>query len=132
MATMPRDPETRSGPGDEPGRSEKSSGGDATERTAPLPSAWRPRAGETLAGFVALRVERESEYDANGVTVLVVDSGAKPVSLWCSPTDLRSFVVESNPQPGDFVTVRFDGEEAVRGGYRRKLFCAELTRQEST
>lgn len=86
-----------------------------------LPRSWHPQPGESIAGFVSERHSRPSDYTEDDVEVLVIDQLDTGVSIWCSTRQLRDMVAEHDPQPGDFLELRYDGQEWVRhvNAYRK-------------
>lgn len=98
-----------------------------------MPASWKPQPGETLAGFVIDRVERESEYqygdeDHPMIQVLVVDSGDSTTAVWCSTKQLRDFVEKDDPRSGDWVEITYEGTKRVHGGRLMKTYTASIER----
>lgn len=93
------------------------------------PELWKPEEGEVLTGFVTDRETKDSQYRGETVEVLTIDTGQGYVSAWCSTTDLRAMIAEEDPQPGDFLEVRYDGMVRTRQGRTRKLYSYAVTKQ---
>ena len=97
--------------------------------TTRLPRMWRPQPGDTLAGFISERHSRPSDYTEEDVTVLVVDQLDTAVSVWCSTRQLRDLVEENDPQSGDFLELRYDGQEWIKfiNAYK-KIYTYRVTK----
>lgn len=91
--------------------------------------SWDPGEGDVLAGFVATRETKDSQFRGEQVEVLTIDRGdGTTVAVWCGSTDLKALIEEQDPQPGDFLEARYDGSVRTRSGWTKKLYTTVVTK----
>lgn len=69
-------------------------------------------------------VVRDSKYNDN-VTVVILDEGDTEVSVWCSPTGLREMIEQANPQPGEYLSITYEGSTITKKGHTLKFYAYE-------
>lgn len=98
-----------------------------------LPPIWKAvEVGDSVKGVVESVRDQEDKKFGRGVfpvVTLVQDDGER-VSIFAQQAGLKRGLAERNPQAGDRLGVRFDGEEQMENGFKVKLwtvFCEKPT-----
>jgi hypothetical protein len=76
---------------------------------------WKPGEGDELTGTLRSRWSIENEYGTAAVLIVEDEHGV----CWEWPafsTSASRFVDEQNPQPGDGIGLRYEGEQTSQGG----------------
>jgi len=72
--------------------------------------AWIPsKAGDQIGGNVISRSSRDGGFGEYVILVIDQEKG-DPRAVHCAGTALKAKVQETNPQPGDYVAIRYVGE----------------------
>lgn len=100
-------------------------GGTEQER---LPRALKLNRGQVFSGFIVKVTAVSSKYHDGTDPVLVLGDLEGEHSLYCGAKTLREFVEVEQPQPGDMLSIRFDGETVFAAGRSRKEYTLQLVR----
>lgn len=98
-----------------------------------LPPIWKAEnVGDSVKGTVeSIRDHEDKKYGRGTFPVVtLVQDDETLISVFAQQAGLKRGLAERNPQPGDRVGVRYDGEEAMDNGFKVKLwtvFCEKAT-----